>query len=148
MHWTGLDCTGEVRVIELHIAKTRIVEFLQLRLIRRRDILKVLLVGRIHVLGVRQPFPVAQMVPVGRSKSKLDVLHLVRGHDALDKAELADVGAADVADLARADDRLGRFGFFFHKRRGVRQVRAKHFRAGVLDLGHAFEIRPERAPEH
>jgi hypothetical protein len=98
--------TGQVRVVILHVAATGIVQDSQLGLVGLGDVAKVLLVGAVHVLGVSLALTVTQVVPVGCSKSYLQVLDLLRGNQAGQILELVDISAADVLDLASADHSL------------------------------------------
>lgn len=102
----GEGLTGEVRVVNGHVAAPSVVEDLELGLVGLGDVGKVLLVVGVDVLGIGPAGLVAEVVPLGRRQRELGLLDVLGREVLLEVVPLVDVGAADVLDLARADDGL------------------------------------------
>lgn len=98
--------TGKVRIVDGDVAAPSIIEDLQLGLVGLGDVGKVLVVVGIDVLGVGLAGLVAEMVPLGGGEGQLGLLDVLGRDVLLEVVPLVDVGAADVLDLADADDGL------------------------------------------
>jgi len=138
--------TSQIRIINLRIPQPSIIQNLQLRPIRLRNIRKVLLITTIHLLRVRLALLIPQMVPIGRRERHLDITMALLGRNALEVLELPNVRAlARVADLADADHGLAGDLLFLDEGRDVRDVQAEDGELGVVDLFHAVQGGEERA---
>lgn len=144
----GMQLTGEVRVVVLHVAAAGLVQDLELGLVGLGDVTEVLLVGAVHVLGVGLALNVAQVVPVRSGQSDLQVLDLVSGDLAGKVLELVDIGAADVLDLACADDGLTRLVASLEEGSNVGSVRAEDVGLELGDLLESVQTGEESTPEH
>lgn len=92
----------EKRVVDLDVAAAGSVELLELLLVRKGDISKVLVVVLVHILVVRV-LAVAKVVPLGRAHSDLEPAVLLGRRDGLESLELADVEGPCAGELAIAD---------------------------------------------
>ena len=100
-HALGTE-VGKQRVVDLDVAASRSVEFLDLLLVRERDVVEVCIVVCVHVLRVRM-HAVAQVVPLGGTHRDLEPGVLRRVRQGLESGELRDVKRARARHLARAD---------------------------------------------
>lgn len=144
----GALLTSEVRVVVLHVAAAGLVQDLQLGLVGLGDITEVLLIGAVHVLGVGLALDVAQVVPVRSGQGDLQVLDLISGDLAGKVLELVDIGAANVLDLACADDSLTGLVASLQEGSNVGSIRAEDVGLELGDLLEAVQTGEESTPEH
>ena len=141
--------TCKVRVVYLRISQPSVVQDLQLCLVRLGNIPEVLLVVLVHLFRIGQTLLVPQMVPIGRSKSNLDIAMPLFRRDGLHVLKLSNVRAlSSVADLAITDNTLTRDLLVLQECSDVRDVLAEDLWVRAEDLFHAIERGEEGAPEH
>lgn len=102
--WVHL--TSQVGVVELDVTAAGVIQDLKLGLIGLGNVAEIILVVGVYRLGVSLALTVAQVVPVRRGESNLQVSDLVGRDLAGEVLELVDVGATNVLDLAGTDDAL------------------------------------------
>ena len=88
------------------------------------------------------------MIPLRGWKRQLAPRDPIRGHELLEIIPLFDVTAADVLDLAVADDALARLVSRFREGGDVGHVGAEEREGRVVDFAEAGEAGEEGAPEH
>ena len=118
--------TSKIRIVNLDVAKTVIVENLKFCLISFGDIGKVILVARIHVLRVRYALLIPHMVPLRRSECDLALMYSLLGNDAFEILPLIDIGTADMLDLTDAYHDFARLVASLRESGDIGHVQAKH----------------------
>lgn len=142
------NLTSQVGVIILHVAAASLVQGLQLGLVGLGNVAKVLLVGAVHILRVGLALAITQVVPVGSGKGDLQVLDLILGHQTGQVLELVDIGAANMLDLAGAEDSLAGLVAGLEESGNVGGIRAEDVRVELGDLVETIQAREESTPEH
>ena len=132
----------------MNIPAACIIQNLQYILTGLGDVGKVLVVGAVHILRIGLAFLVPQVIPVGGSKSDLDVLDLLGGHEAGNILELVDIGATDVLNFACADNALTGLVALLDECSYIRGIETEHIRVDVLNLFESFQAREKGTPEH
>ena len=132
----------------MNIPAARIIQNLQFILTGLGNVGKVLVIGAVHIRWIGLAFLVPQVIPVGGSKSDLDVLHLFRGHKAGNILELVDIGATDVLNFACADNALTGLVALLDECSYIRGIETEHIRVDVLNLFESFQAREKGTPEH
>lgn len=147
--WVGLrERTSKVRVVELDVTATSVVQDLDFVLVGLGNVGEVLIDIGVDVLGEGEALAVAQVVPVRGSKSDLQVLDLLGGNEASEVLELVDICAADVLDLACAEDALAGLVASLEEGGDIGGVGSEDIWVRVLDLIEPVEAGEEGAPEH
>ena len=103
-----MEHTSQVRVIDLHIAESIVVQDLELSAVCFGNVGEVFRVCCIDFLGICSAGLVSQMVPIGCGQSKLCLVLSFLGKEVLQVVPLVDVCATHMLDFASAEDCLSR----------------------------------------
>lgn len=98
--------TGKIGVVDGDVAAASIVEDFELCLIGLGNVGKVLVIVGIDVFWVGLAGLVAEMVPFRGRQREFGLLNILGREYLFEVVPLVDIGAADMLDLAYADDGL------------------------------------------
>ena len=99
-----MEHTSQVRVIDLHIAESIVVQDLELSAVCFGNIGEVLCVCGVDFLGVCTAGLVSQVIPVGSSHGQLRFMLSFLRQEVLQVVPLVDVCATHMLDFASAED--------------------------------------------
>ena len=116
-----------IRVVNLNIPASGLVQQVNFLVIRRRNVCKVLLIVLVHVSGVSVSVLVSQVVPLRSRKRDLNFLPITLRRQALHVFILGHVDRlAFVADLARAYNALAGIVAALDEGREIGHVCSEH----------------------
>lgn len=138
--------TSQVRVIDLHIAESIVVQNLELSTVCFGNVGEVLCVCGVDFLGVCTTGLVSQVVPVGSSHGKLRFMLSFLGKEVLQVVPLVDVCATHMLDFAGAEDCLSRLVTRFRERCDIWDVHSEDIFRKVGDFFKSVEAREECTP--
>lgn len=101
--------TSQVRVIDLHIAESIVVQDLQLSAVCFDNVGEVFCVCGVDFLRVCTTSLVSQVIPVGSSHGELRFMLFFLRQEGLQVVPLIDVSATHMLDFASAEDSFSGF---------------------------------------
>lgn len=132
----------------MDITAASVVQDLDFVLVGFGNVGEVLIDIGVDVLGEGVALAVAQVVPVRGGEGDLQVLDLLGGNEASEVLELVDVCAADVLDLACAEDALAGLVASLEEGGDIGGIGTEDICVGFGNLLEAVETGEEGAPEH